>query len=405
MKNKTRIPLSGLRIRLAFLYSILLFGLASLGVGVIYLSLSVSLSDEPMSRDAAFQILVDELGEFSSTPDDIDSVTGLTESNQTQLVGFEQAVNQRALDQLRSYSGWSLLALFATSMLIGWYVSGLVLRPIGRITSVARDIQATDLSRRIELGGPADELRDLGDTFDQMLDRLDQAFEDQRQFIQETSHELRNPLAVIRTNLDVVLNDPKANLEEFRFSGEVANRAAVRMSALVDDLLLLAHHERRDVDREPIFLSQVVSETIEDFSAFAKKNNVSLTLEMSSEIKVIGDAAALRRALANLLSNAIRITGSEKTGGQIKVVGGQDADQVWVSVEDNGPGLSTEDIERVFQRFWKGNVSEAKESGRSGLGLAIVRQIVEGHGGQVTVRSQLGNGATFTIWLPRYITL
>jgi len=405
VKNKTRIPLSGLRIRLAFLYSILLFGLASLGVGVIYLSLSVSLSDEPMSRDAAFQILVDELGEFSSTPDDIDSVAGLTESNQTQLVGFEQAVNQRALDQLRSYSGWSLLALFATSMLIGWYVSGLVLRPIGRITSVARDIQATDLSRRIELGGPADELRDLGDTFDQMLDRLDQAFEDQRQFIQETSHELRNPLAVIRTNLDVVLNDPKANLEEFRFSGEVANRAAVRMSALVDDLLLLAHHERRDVDREPIFLSQVVSETIEDFSAFAKKNNVSLTLEMSSEIKVIGDAAALRRALANLLSNAIRITGSEKTGGQIKVVGGQDADQVWVSVEDNGPGLSTEDIERVFQRFWKGNVSEAKESGRSGLGLAIVRQIVEGHGGQVTVRSQLGNGATFTIWLPRYITL
>ncbi len=405
MKNKTRIPLSGLRIRLAFLYSILLFGLASLGVGVIYLSLSVSLSDEPMSRDAAFQILVDELGEFSSTPDDIDSVAGLTESNQTQLVGFEQAVNQRALDQLRSYSGWSLLALFATSMLIGWYVSGLVLRPIGRITSVARDIQATDLSRRIELGGPADELRDLGDTFDQMLDRLDQAFEDQRQFIQETSHELRNPLAVIRTNLDVVLNDPKANLEEFRFSGEVANRAAVRMSALVDDLLLLAHHERRDVDREPIFLSQVVSETIEDFSAFAKKNNVSLTLEMSSEIKVIGDAAALRRALANLLSNAIRITGSEKSGGQIKVVGGQDADQVWVSVEDNGPGLSTEDIERVFQRFWKGNVSEAKESGRSGLGLAIVRQIVEGHGGQVTVRSQLGNGATFTIWLPRYITL
>ena len=405
MKDKTRIPLSGLRIRLAFLYSILLFGLASLGVGVIYLSLSVSLSDEPMSRDAAFQILVDELGEFSSTPDDIDSVAGLTESNQTQLVGFEQAVNQRALDQLRSYSGWSLLALFATSMLIGWYVSGLVLRPIGRITSVARDIQATDLSRRIELGGPADELRDLGDTFDQMLDRLDQAFEDQRQFIQETSHELRNPLAVIRTNLDVVLNDPKANLEEFRFSGEVANRAAVRMSALVDDLLLLAHHERRDVDREPIFLSQVVSETIEDFSAFAKKNNVSLTLEMSSEIKVIGDAAALRRALANLLSNAIRITGSEKSGGQIKVVGGQDADQVWVSVEDNGPGLSTEDIERVFQRFWKGNVSEAKESGRSGLGLAIVRQIVEGHGGQVTVRSQLGNGATFTIWLPRYITL
>ena len=121
---------------------------------------------------------------------------------------------------------------------------------------------------------------------------------------------------------------------------------------------------------------------------------------MTPEIKVIGDAAALRRALANLLSNAIRVVGS---GGEVRVLGGQDAEQVWVSVEDNGPGLSAEDLDRVFQRFWKGQGAGVKESGRSGLGLAIVRQIVEGHGGQVTVRSQLGSGATFTIWLPRYI--
>ena len=232
MKIQRSIPLSGLRIRLAFLYSILLFGLASLGVGIIYLSLSVSLSDEPMSRDAAFQILGDELGELADTVTEEENSYNRVEQQQTQLVGFEQAVNQRALDQLRSYSGWSLLALFASSMLIGWYVSGLVLRPIGRITSVAQEIQATDLSRRIELGGPADELRDLGDTFDQMLDRLDQAFEGQRQFIQETSHELRNPLAVIRANLDVVLGDPKTTLEEFRLSGEVASRAAIRCQLL-----------------------------------------------------------------------------------------------------------------------------------------------------------------------------
>ena len=148
-------------------------------------------------------------------------------------------------------------------------------------------------------------------------------------------------------------------------------------------------------------ISQVVAETVEDFFAFAKRNDAVLTLDVTSEIKVIGDAAALRRALANLLSNAIRVVDSE---GSVKVLGGQDVEQVWISVEDNGPGLSPEDLEHVFQRFWKGKGSEVKESGRSGLGLAIVRQIVEGHGGQVTVRSQLGNGATFTIWLPRYIS-
>ncbi|MGE4566076.1 MAG: HAMP domain-containing sensor histidine kinase, partial [Acidimicrobiales bacterium] len=293
-----------------------------------------------------------------------------------------------------------LVALFLASMVIGWYVSGMVLRPIGRITAVARHIQATDLSQRIELGGPTDELRDLADTFDNMLDRLDEAFEGQRRFIQEASHELRNPLAVMRTNLDVVMGDPEATTGDFRIAGEVAGRSAIRMSALVDDLLLYAHHKRPDAQREPLDLSILVAETVEDFAAAATRAQAVLNAKVAPDLLVVGDGVALRRALANLLNNALRVVDPQ---GLVAVTAGHDDQQIWISVADDGPGLSAQDLPRVFQRFWKGDRASSREDGRSGLGLAIVRQIAEGHGGQVTVRSGLGEGATFTLWFPRYV--
>jgi len=386
--------LGSIRTRLTLLYSILLFGLAAIMVGGIYLSLSRALSDEPLSRDARYGDLIAAVESASGVSGD----DALPVSDR--LVAFEGEVNRRALDQLRTYSVTALVALFLGSLAVGWYVAGLVLRPIGRISSVAREISATDLSRRIDLGGPDDELRDLADTFDDMLGRLDVAFESQRRFVQEASHELRNPLAVLRANLDVVMADPNADTDDFRAAGEVAGRAASRMSALVDDLLLYAHHERTDSRREPVDAAIVVAETVEDFGATAAAAGIVLLHEIAPELPVVGDPVALRRALANLLSNAIRV--SDPTC-RVRVTAGQDAEMVWMSVLDDGPGLSPEDQERVFQRFWRGDRASAREAGRSGLGLAIVRQIAEAHGGQVTLRSTIGVGSTFTVWLPRFV--
>ena len=383
-----------LRTRLALLYSIVLFALAAVMVGGIYLGLSRALSDEPMSRLARFEQLVAEDGvdQPSLAPDD--------HLDRPWLVIFEAEVNRRALERLRAYSFTALGGLFLGSIAVGWYVAGLVLRPIGRISAVAREITATDLSRRIDLGGSSDELRDLADTFDEMLGRLDESFEGQRRFVQEASHELRNPLAVLRTNLDVVMADPDAGPEDFRAAGLVAVRAAERMSVLVDDLLLYAHHERPDSRREPIDLGTVVAETVEDFVAAASRDGGGLDHDRSTGLDVVGDAAALRRAIANLLSNAIRVSDS---GGRVRVTTGRDDEMVWASVVDDGPGLPIDHLDRVFQRFWRGDRASAREAGRSGLGLAIVRQIAEGHGGRATVRSTVGDGATFTLWLPRYV--
>ncbi|MDP6287282.1 MAG: HAMP domain-containing sensor histidine kinase, partial [Acidimicrobiales bacterium] len=239
-----------LRTRLALLYSIVLFALAAVMIGAIYLGLSRALSDEPMSRLARFEQLADGAAEGATagtTDGAAEQPASLTPDDRPArpwLVIFEEEVNRRALERLRAYSFTALAGLFLGSLVVGWYVAGLVLRPIGRISAVAREITATDLSRRIDLGGPSDELRDLADTFDEMLGRLDESFEGQRRFVAEASHELRNPLAVLRTNLDVVMADPDASPEDFRAAGSVALRAAERMSVLVDDLLLYAHHER-----------------------------------------------------------------------------------------------------------------------------------------------------------------
>ena len=387
-KEKTQ-RLGSIRTRIALLYSVLLFGLASIVLGVIYLSFSQSLSDEEISQQN-IELRQDEFKKGES----------IQSEEIQEFILFEEKVNQNAVEQLRNYIFLALAGLLLISLTVGWYVAGIVLKPIKHITFAAREISATDLSKRIDLRGPADELRDLADTFDDMLERLDRAFRDQREFVEEAAHELRNPLAVLRANLEVVIADPNSTIEDFVTAGEVAGRASDRMGKLVDDLLLYAHHERPDLQRTDLDLSELVINTVQDFQAEAKSSGVLLESECDSNLKVVGDSSALRRAFANILSNSIRV--SEK-GKHIYVKAGSDKEMVWISVRDEGLGLEPEDSEKVFDRFWKGDEKSAREAGRSGLGLAIVKTIVESHGGKSTVRSTKGVGSTFTIWLPRLI--
>ena len=375
-----RLPawMGSIRFRLTAVWSILVFGLAALVVGGIYLGLHNSLSNQKISA-TAFQ------------------VGGITfiQPDQAQLV--QRSVNERALDALRVYSFWSLLALFFTSLVVGWIVSGRMLRPLGEISNSVREIQASDLKQRINLGGPNDELRQLADTFDDMLGRLDEAFEGQRQFIHQASHELRNPLAVIRTNLEVTLSDPDASAEDLRHTAEVVERSSERMARLVDDLLVYARKGTLSLERDPVDVAQLIDEAAEEFNAPAVAAGVHLMHHADSGLWVIGDRLALRQALGNLLANAIRYS---PEGSTVRLRGGLDGPWVWMAVEDQGPGIDPSDRDRVFQRFWRGNPRAGREQGRSGLGLTIVRQIAEAHGGEVKLVSQLDHGSAFALWLP-----
>ncbi len=377
--------IGSIRFRLALLYSVLLFGLAAIVIGGIYAGISREIGGTIMD-DSSFDVIL-------RNADGGERIAVRT------LEDFEAEVDRQALEDLRRYSFAALGLLFFASLAVGWYVAGIVLRPIERITTVARSINATDLTRRINLAGPEDELGQLAGTFDDMLDRLDLAFSAQTRFIHEASHELRNPLAVIRTNLEVTLADPNATVDDLRKAGQVVGRSADRMATLVDDLLDHARAETRTTRVDIVDLAAVVNGVAEEFEIPASTDGVRLEASADSELLVEGDPVALRRALANLLANAIRLAPEDSV---ISIRAGEVDDWVWMGVQDQGPGLSATDQQRVFRRFWRGdNTQNLKRDGRSGLGLAIVKQIAETHGGTVRVESTLGEGSTFVIWLRR----
>jgi signal transduction histidine kinase len=368
-----------IRFRYTLLYSAVLFGLAAVVLAAIYLVLLMALRATPVSSGRG---------------------TLCIHGDCIPVIPFREAerlVNSETLDKLRYYSLGALGVLFVSSLGVGWVVAGRVLAPIGRITSVARDIQATDLSRRIQLPGPEDELKQLADTFDAMLARLDAAFAAQRQFVADASHELRNPLAIIRTNVDVALADPDASPDDLRQAIAVVKRAGDRMTLLVDDLLALARRQEPTLEHEPVDLGAAVAEASDDFVVPAEARGIVLDRAIAPGVVVTGDREALKRVVANLLHNAVRLAPAES---RIRLATGSEGNRAWIAVADEGPGISPEDQAHVFDRFWRSDKARSRSDGGTGLGLAIVRQIVASHGGEVRLNSKVGVGSSFVVWLP-----
>ncbi|GAA3389467.1 HAMP domain-containing sensor histidine kinase [Cryptosporangium minutisporangium] len=371
-----------IRFRLTVIYSTLLFALAGTALGVTYIAVAQTTEPQPITQRTA-KVYGAEWELLGTT-----TVAEVSE--------IEAAVNYNTLQNLRTYSLIALGGLFVASLGIGWVLSGRVLRPVGAIARAARDIQATDLSRRIRLHGPHDELRELGDTIDSMLDRLEDAFSAQRQLIDDASHELRSPLAIIRTHLDASLTDPDATPDERQRAVAVVDRATSRMSRLVEDLLATA---RRDADaavETDVDLAAVAREAGEEASLDDRP--IRLRYATVPGLRLVGDADALRRAVGNLLSNALRLA---PEGSTVTVATGRSGSWLWAAVADEGPGIAQEDLPRVFDRFWRApNGRSSSRERRTGLGLAIVRQITESHGGSVAAFSAVGTGSTFVLWLP-----
>jgi len=373
-----------IRFRLTVLYSVLLFALTGAVLAITYFAVAQTTSPQPITQRTA---------KFYNENKQFERIGTVAEVGE-----IEAAVNFNTLQNLRNYSLIALGGLFVASLGIGWVLSGRVLRPVGAIARTAREIQATDLSRRIRLDGPRDELRDLADTIDSMLDRVDGAFQAQRQLIDDASHELRSPLAIIRTNLDASLAAPEASAEERDRAVAVVDRATTRMSRLVEDLLATARRDADGLSDSDVELGAIAREAGEE--SFLTDRNLTLHYALTRDLHLIGDADALRRAAGNLLSNAVRLAPASST---VTLATGRTGSWLWLAVADQGPGIAPDDLPRVFDRFWRGAASggpDRSRERRTGLGLAIVRQIVESHSGQVAAFSTLGVGSTFVLWLP-----
>jgi signal transduction histidine kinase len=312
------------------------------------------------------------------------------------IASVQKAVNYSTLQTLRDSSLLALGVVFALSLVIGWFVAGRMLRPVGRITATAQEISATDLSRRISATGPPDELRTLADTIDAMLDRLDAAFQTERDFVEDVSHELRNPVATVRANVEAVLADDTSTPEQRREAVAVVTRATDRMSRLLEDLLATARRRSGAFEDRDVDLAAVAAGAVDEHRLLAGERGLHLHQRLAPGPTAYGEPETLGRAISNLLSNAIRLAPHDST--VTTAVGSRDG-WAWIAVRDQGPGIPEDEREHVFDRFYRGNRGRTGDNG-TGLGLSIARQIIESHGGQLVVFSTVGLGSTFVIWLP-----
>ncbi len=283
----------------------------------------------------------------------------------------------------------------------GYLLAKQALRPIAKLTQTARALSTETLDQRINLGGPDDELRELADTFDQMLGRLDAAFDSQRLFVANASHELRTPLSVIRTELEVTLSDPDADVAELRRMGEVVASAAERAQRLVASLLTLARLQAVESGElevhEAVDLATLIPGVVDAVSAEAQDKSVSIEPEVEPAI-TLGDPRLLERLIGNLVENAIR---HNVPNGWLRITTGQTAERVWLHVANGGALIASADVEALFEPFRRGGRVRTATRG-AGLGLAIVRLIVDAHHGKLQAAAPPFGGLAIRIELPRY---
>jgi signal transduction histidine kinase len=287
----------------------------------------------------------------------------------------------------------TLLGL-AIALAAGWLVARAALRPIGRISRTVRSIgESRDLGRRVNFVGPMDEVGRLAQTFDGMMGRLEGAFENQKRFIADASHELRTPLTAIRGNADLMRRAPPGEQEACLKS---IRREAERMSRLVNDLLLLAEADMAEhpIHKRPVELDEALMDVYNSALVIAG-DKVDIVLDGVEPVSVEGDADRLKQLMLNLVDNAVKFT---PEGGTVSLRLSVRDGAALVEVSDSGIGIPPEEQQAIFERFHRVEASRSRRG--TGLGLAICTWIVDQHGGEINVRSQLGKGSTFTIRLP-----
>ncbi|KJS57547.1 histidine kinase [Streptomyces rubellomurinus subsp. indigoferus] len=313
------------------------------------------------------------------------------------LAAVHEARSTSALNTLLQKSLTVLVCLAVIAFAAGYALAGRVLRPLGRITRTARDVASSDLHRRIELDGPDDELKELADTFDGMLDRLDRSFDSQRRFVANASHELRTPLAINRTLLEVQLSDPAAS-PDLQQLGKTLLATNERSEQLVEGLLLLARSENELTDRRPVELSEVATRALEQTRGEADKREVDLRSKLDPAV-VGGNGVLLERLALNLLQNAVRYN---TPGGWVELATAEVPGGGELVVSNTGPVVPGYELEHIFEPFRRIKGADRTRSDKGvGLGLSIVRSVVRAHGGTIEATPRAGGGLTMRVRIPK----
>ncbi|GAB7104994.1 HAMP domain-containing sensor histidine kinase [Streptomyces phaeofaciens JCM 4814] len=389
-----------IRIRLTLLY-----GGMFLIAGILLLSIIYLLAAQAISTGNQPPFKIVNLGvsdEIKVSSADCPAVNHANATSLT-LTQFNTAISacidhqrQVALDNLLSRSLLALLGLAVIAFAFGYAMAGRVLSPLGRITRTARAVAGSDLSRRIELDGPDDELKELADTFDDMLERLQRAFTAQQRFVGNASHELRTPLAINRTLLEVHLSDPGAPME-LQQLGKTLLATNERSEQLVEGLLLLARSDNQIVERKPVDLAEVAEQAVDQVHAEAEAKGVTIRGEQKPAV-VQGNGVLLERIALNLVQNAVRYNVPE--GGWVEVTTEIQHGQAVLVVSNTGPVVPAYEIDNLFEPFRRLRTERTGSDKGVGLGLSIVRSVARAHGGHIAATPREGGGLVMRVTLP-----
>jgi signal transduction histidine kinase len=320
------------------------------------------------------------------------TVTGLTPGQQRALASQQQAEasswHAAEMDTLLTQSGIALAIMAAASIGLGWVVAGRALRPVRTITATARRISAASLNQRLALGGPDDEFKELGDTFDGLLARLEAAFRAQRQFIANASHELRTPLARQRLASQLALSDPDASIESLRNAHERVLASGAQQEQLIEALLTLARGQAGLDRHEPFDLAGVTGQILDSRRAEARYLGIDIRAAIRPA-PLAGDPRLAERMVANLIDNALR---HNEPGGWVDVTTGTRAGRAVLTVTNTGPAIPEAETGRLLRPFQRLGADRTGHGKGLGLGLSIVAGIAEAHHAALTLQPRPGGG-------------
>ena len=304
---------------------------------------------------------------------------------------LQKVISNERASELRNLLLWSGIALGIMAILsgvLGWLIAGRVLAPLRTMTARAKRISEDNLHERLALDGPEDELKELGDTFDDVLGRLEGAFDAQRRFVANASHELRTPLTLERAMVEVALADPDADAESLRRTCRRVLDAGEQQERLIEGLLTLARSQRGLQENEPLDLREVSSQVLTAFEANRNGDGCSIESELASAA-ISGDERLLERLLANLLDNAVR---HNVPGGWVRVWTGVRDGRSTLGVSNSGPVIAPADLDSLLEPFRRAGTERARHRDGHGLGLSIVAAIASAHGAVLRTRARSEGG-------------
>jgi signal transduction histidine kinase len=396
---RPRFPRYTIRLRLAVLYSSVFLILGTLLLGIIFLSVRHSSHSAVVSAQGTVAKLVEHqhlrIGPPGSTLSVVpESLAGREQVHKLGAVAVN--VNSSDLHQLLIWSVFALAIMAVASIALGWLLAGRVLRPLQVITTAARELSATNLHERLALDGPNDELRELGDTFDELLGRLETSFTAQRQFVVNASHELRTPLTLERAILEVTLADPDTSAASLRTACERVLAIGEQQERMIDALLTLARSERGLARREPLLLDTLTGEALEERREQAARRGLRLDSKLERAASA-GDRRLIERLIANLLDNAIH---HNSPHGWVTVRTAVDAGTPVLTVSNSGALIERDQLASLIQPFQRLGTDRTAHGDGHGLGLSIVNAIATAHEATLTVHPQPAGGLQAEVRFP-----